>query len=83
MIGLAPQNCLTAGYYNFQHSVLWGNPEMTRCWRKSNLSCWIHPAAQSTLGKQKLDLLVSEQSVDFQIKIDRPKFYTGEMKTPA
>ena len=27
---------------------------------KSGLSCWIHPAAQSTLGEQQWDLLVSE-----------------------
>ena len=26
------------------------NPGMARCWRKTGLSCWIHPAAQSTLG---------------------------------
>ena len=56
---------------------------MARCWRKSGLNCWIHPAAQSTLGEQKWDLLVSEQSVDFQIKIGRPKFYAGEMITLA
>ena len=37
--------------YNLQYS-LWGNPGMARCGRKSNLSCWIHPAAQSTLGEQ-------------------------------
>jgi hypothetical protein len=62
---------------------LWGNPVMARCWRKSGLSCWIHPAAQSTLGEQQWDSLVSEHSVDFQIKIGRPKFYAGEMITPA
>jgi hypothetical protein len=60
---------------------LWGNPGMARCRRKSKLSCWIHPGTQSTLGKQMWDLLVSEQSVDFQIKIGRPKFYAGEMIT--
>ena len=31
---------------------LWGNPGMARCLWKSNLSRWIHPAAQSTLGEQ-------------------------------
>jgi hypothetical protein len=41
--------------------------------------CWIHPPSQSTLGEQKWDLLMSDQSVDFQIKIGRPKFYAGEM----
>ena len=51
--------------------------------RKSGLSCWIHPAAQSTLGEKQWDLLVSEHSVGFQIKIGRPKFYAGEMITPA
>ena len=44
---------------------------------------FIHPAAQSTLGKQQWDSLVSEHSVGFQIKIGRPKFYAGEMITPA
>ena len=34
-----------------------GNPGMARCWRKSNLSYWIHPAAQSILGEQKGDSL--------------------------
>ena len=75
--------------YNSEHPAissensLWGNPGMARCRRKSNLSCWIHPAAQSIIGEQKGDSLVSEQSVDFQIKIDRPKFYGGEMITLA
>ena len=50
---------------------------MARCLRKSNLSCWIHPAAQSTLGEQQWDSLVSEHSVGFQIKIGRLKFYAG------
>ena len=58
---------------------LWGNPGMTRCRRKSGLSCWIHLAAQSTLGEQQWDSLVSKHSVGFQIKIDRPNFYAGEM----
>ena len=62
---------------------LWRNPGMDRYQRKSNLSCWIHKAAQSTLGEQQWDLLVSEHSVGFQIKIGRPKFYAGEMITPA
>ena len=31
---------------------LWGSPGMARCRRKSNLSCWIDPAAQISLGKQ-------------------------------
>ena len=53
---------------------LWGNPGMARCWRKSGLSCWIHPAAQSTLGEQQWDSLVSEHSLGFQIKIGRTKF---------
>ena len=57
----------------------WGNPGMARCRRKSKLSCWIHPAARSNLGEQQWDLLVSEHSVGFQIKIGRPKFYAGEM----
>ena len=61
----------------------WGNPGMARCRKKSGLSCWIHPAAQSTIGEQQWDLLVSEQSVGFQIKIGRPKFHAGEMITPA
>jgi hypothetical protein len=52
---------------------------MARCWRKSNLSCWIHPAYQSTFGEQLWDSLVSVQSVGFQTDIDRPKFYAGEM----
>ena len=62
---------------------LWGNPGMARCWRKSGLSCWIHPAAQSTLGEQQWDLLVycAHCGVGFQIKIGRPKFYAGEMIT--
>ena len=47
------------------------------------MSYWIHPAAQSTLGEQQWDLLVSEHSLGFQIKIGRPKFYAGEMITPA
>ena len=38
---------------------------------------------QSTLGEQQWDLLVSEHSVGFQIKIGRPKFYAGEMITLA
>ena len=46
-------------------------------------SCWIHPAAQSTLGEQQWDSLVSEHSVGFQIKIGRPKFCAGEMIMPA
>ena len=64
---------------------LWGNPGMARCRRKSGLSCWIHPAAQSTLGEQQWDLLVycAHCGVGFQIKIGRPKFYAGEMITPA
>ena len=61
----------------------WRNPGMARCQRKSGLSCWIHPAAQSTLGEQQWDWLVSEHSVGFQIKIGRPKLYAGEMITPA
>ena len=53
---------------------------MARCWKKSSfISGWIHPAAQSTLGEQQWDSLVSEHSVGFQIKIGRPKFYAGEM----
>ena len=56
---------------------------MARCRKKSGLSCWIHPVAQSTLGGQQWDSLVSEDSVGFQIKIGRPKFYAGEMITPA
>ena len=56
---------------------------MARCWKTSGLSCWIHPTAQSTLGEQQRDLLVSEHSVGFQIKIGRPKFYAGEMVTTA
>ena len=63
--------------------LLWGNPEIARCLKKSNLSCWINPAAQSTLGEQYWDSLVSEHSVGFQIKIGRPKFYDGEMITLA
>ena len=47
------------------------------------LSCWIHPATQSTLGKQPLASMVSEHSVGFQIKLGRPKFYAGEMVTLA
>ena len=62
---------------------LWGNPGMARCQRKNSLSCWIHPAAQSTGGKQQWDLLVSYPSVGFRIKIGRPKFYAGEMITLA
>ena len=62
---------------------LWGNPGMARCQRNSNLSCWIHPAAQSTFGEQWWDSLVSEHSVGFQIKIGRPKFYAGDMIMPA
>ena len=42
---------------------LWGNPGIARCWKKT--------AAQSTLGKQQWDYLVSEHSVGFQIKIGR------------
>ena len=42
-----------------------------------------NPAAQSTLGEQQWDLRVSEHSVGFKIKIGRPKFYVGEMTTPA
>ena len=38
---------------------LWGNLGMARCWRKSNLICWIHPPAQSTLGEQQCNSLVS------------------------
>ena len=56
---------------------------MARCWGKSGLSCWIHPAAQSTLGKQQWDSLVSKHNVGFQIKIGRAKFYAGEMITLA
>ena len=56
---------------------------MARCWRKSGLCCWIHPAAQSTLGKQQWDLLVSEHSVGFHINIGILKSYAGEMITPA
>ena len=33
--------------------------------------------------RARVDLLVSEHSVGFQIKIGRPKFYAGEMITPA
>ena len=51
---------------------LWGNLGIARCQRKSVLSCWIHPAAQSTPSEQQWDLLVSEHSVGFQIKIGRP-----------
>ena len=36
-----------------------------------------------SLGEQQWDLLVSEHSVGFQIKIGRPKFYAGEMITPT
>ena len=36
-----------------------------------------------SLGEQQWDSLVSEHSVGFQIKIGRPKFYAGEMITPA
>ena len=43
----------------------------------------IHPAAQNTLGDQQWNLLVSEHSEGFQIKIGRPKFYAGEMITLA
>ena len=60
---------------------LWGNPGMGSCWRKSDLSCSIHPAAQSTLGEQQWDSLVSEHSVGFQIKICRPKLYAGKRIT--
>ena len=56
---------------------------MSRCWRKSSFSCWIHPAAQSSFGEQQWDSLVSQHSVGFQIKIGSPKFYDGEMITPA
>ena len=58
---------------------------MARCRRKSGLSYWIHPAAQSTLGEQQWDLLVhcAHCGVGFQIKVGRPKFYAGEMITPA
>ena len=45
---------------------------------KSNLGCWMYPAAQSTLGKQQWDSLVSEHSVGFQIKIGRPNSYAGK-----
>ena len=56
-----------------------------RCRRKSGLSYWIHPAVQSTLGEQQWDVLVhcAHCGVGFQIKIGRPKFYAGEMLTPA
>ena len=59
--------------------TFWGRFEPTL----KNLSCWIRPAAQSIFGEQQWDSLVSEQSVGFQIKIGRPKFYAGEMITPA
>ena len=62
---------------------LWKNPGMALSWKKSGLSCWIHPAAQSTIGEQQWDLLVSEHSVGFQIKIGIPEFYAGKMITPA
>ena len=64
---------------------LWGNPGMARCRRKSNLNCWIHPAAQSTLGEQQWDFLVNcaHCGVGYQIKIGRPKFYAGKMIMPA
>ena len=42
---------------------LWEIVGMTRCLRKSNLGCWIHPVAQSALGDQKCDSLVSVHSV--------------------
>ena len=42
---------------------------IARCRRKTGLSYWIHLAAQSTLGLQQWDLLVSEHSVCFQVKI--------------
>ena len=35
----------------------------------------------STLGKQQWDWLVSEHSVDFQIKVGRPKSYANKMIT--
>ena len=71
--------------YCVDRMVTLGNPGMIRCWKKSNLSCLIHPAAQSTLCEQQWDLLVHcvHCSVGFQIKIGRPKFYVGEMITPV
>ena len=65
--------------------VTLGNPEMTRCQRKSNLICWIRPATQIALCMQYWDLLVSEHIVGFQVKIGRQKFYAvaGEMIAPA
>ena len=35
---------------------LWGDSGVARCWRKSNLHCWIHPAAKTTLGNQCTDV---------------------------
>ena len=49
---------LTYNWKKFEVSTLikifksLGNSGMARCWRNSGLSCWIHPAAQSTLGEQ-------------------------------
>ena len=37
----------------------------------------------SSSSKHSLGAVMGEHSVGFQIKIGRPKFYAGEMITPA
>ena len=50
---------------------------------KEKIELLDNPAAQSTLGEQQWDLLLIVHNAGFQIKIGRPKFYAGEMITPA